>query len=301
MFFRRADVFVRAVSFCPIPHPYRVRGWGLFVMNHLPWFKFFPADWLKGTRAFSPLRKGIWIDLLAYGWESKIQGSIETDWESLARLCGVDRLTIESEIIGMNRDEILNLFCGECGAAYARCNASCNARCNASVTLLLRRMYAECNARELERQKKQKQRESANLRIKAWREKNCPRNVPDKKSEVRSQYKDKDICAEALSSSQAELHLKDEHRRPPPFTKPTLEEVEAYCRKRGNKVDPIAFLAHYESNGWRVGRNPMQNWKAAVVTWEKRRENDVAPQQPRGRTIRPAHEVLEEAERLGQL
>lgn len=52
------------------------------------------------------------------------------------------------------------------------------------------------------------------------------------------------------------------------FVKPSLEEVVAYCRERGNGVDPAAWLAHYESNGWRVGRNPMKDWKAAVRTWE---------------------------------
>lgn len=53
------------------------------------------------------------------------------------------------------------------------------------------------------------------------------------------------------------------------FIKPTLEEVRAYCLERKNKVDPEAFIAHYESNGWRVGKNPMKCWKSAVVTFEK--------------------------------
>jgi len=49
--------------------------------------------------------------------------------------------------------------------------------------------------------------------------------------------------------------------------RPTLEEIQAYCREKKYPVDAEAFLAHYESNGWKVGRNPMKNWKAAVVTW----------------------------------
>lgn len=59
-------------------------------------------------------------------------------------------------------------------------------------------------------------------------------------------------------------------RAPPSraFRKPALEEVAAYCRERNNRVDPAAWLAHYESNGWRVGRNPMKDWRAAVRTWE---------------------------------
>lgn len=60
-------------------------------------------------------------------------------------------------------------------------------------------------------------------------------------------------------------------------TRPTLEEVVAYCRERRNKVDPDKWFAYYESNGWRVGKNPMKNWKAAIRTWEKSEFNQTAP------------------------
>lgn len=53
------------------------------------------------------------------------------------------------------------------------------------------------------------------------------------------------------------------------FVPPTVEEVRAYCQERGNKVDPQAFVDHYTSNGWMVGRNKMKSWKAAVGTWER--------------------------------
>lgn len=53
------------------------------------------------------------------------------------------------------------------------------------------------------------------------------------------------------------------------FTPPTVEEVEAYCFERNNRVDAEKFVDYYNSNGWRVGRNPMKDWKAAVRTWER--------------------------------
>lgn len=55
------------------------------------------------------------------------------------------------------------------------------------------------------------------------------------------------------------------------FVKPTLQEVTDYCKAKGYDIDPLQFCAHYESNGWRVGRNPMKSWRASVVTWVKRR------------------------------
>lgn len=53
------------------------------------------------------------------------------------------------------------------------------------------------------------------------------------------------------------------------FVPPTVEEVRAYCQERGNNVDPQAFVDHYTSNGWMVGKNKMKSWKAAVGTWER--------------------------------
>ena len=52
------------------------------------------------------------------------------------------------------------------------------------------------------------------------------------------------------------------------FTPPTVDEVRAYCKERHNTVNPERFVAWYEANGWKVGKNPMKNWKAAVRTWE---------------------------------
>lgn len=57
------------------------------------------------------------------------------------------------------------------------------------------------------------------------------------------------------------------------FVRPTLEEVQAYCQQRGNNVDAERFCDFYEMKGWKVGREIMKDWKAAVRTWEKN-DND---------------------------
>lgn len=54
------------------------------------------------------------------------------------------------------------------------------------------------------------------------------------------------------------------------FRPPTIAEVAAHCQARRNTVDAEAFVAFYESKGWRVGAQPMKSWTAAIVTWEKR-------------------------------
>lgn len=54
------------------------------------------------------------------------------------------------------------------------------------------------------------------------------------------------------------------------FAPPSLSEVSDYCQERGNGVDPEQFVDFYASKGWRVGNQPMKDWRAAVRTWEKR-------------------------------
>ena len=53
------------------------------------------------------------------------------------------------------------------------------------------------------------------------------------------------------------------------FVPPTEDEVALYCIERRNHVNAQKFVDYYSSNGWKVGRNPMKDWKAAVRTWER--------------------------------
>lgn len=53
------------------------------------------------------------------------------------------------------------------------------------------------------------------------------------------------------------------------FVPPTAEEVKAYCQERKNNVDAETFVDFYASKGWKVGKDPMKDWKACVRTWEK--------------------------------
>lgn len=53
------------------------------------------------------------------------------------------------------------------------------------------------------------------------------------------------------------------------FQKPTVEELNAYCKERGNGIDAQGFFDYYESKGWVIGKSPMKDWKAAVRNWER--------------------------------
>lgn len=54
------------------------------------------------------------------------------------------------------------------------------------------------------------------------------------------------------------------------FKPPAEEEVAAYVSEKGYSIDPVKFVAFYESKGWMVGKNKMKDWKSAVRGWAAR-------------------------------
>ena len=68
----------------------------------------------------------------------------------------------------------------------------------------------------------------------------------------------------------AEKQKASESKSPPnKFVKPSIEEVRAFIQEKGFHVDADAWYAHYESNGWMVGKNKMKSWQASVNYWEQ--------------------------------
>lgn len=65
------------------------------------------------------------------------------------------------------------------------------------------------------------------------------------------------------------------------FAPPSEAEVIAYCQERKNNVDPMKFHAYYTSNGWKVGKNAMKDWKAAVRTWEQNSDKQEPQRKPK--------------------
>ena len=90
-----------------------------------------------------------------------------------------------------------------------------------------------------------------------------------KNNNVNNENKEIVIEGVVVSNEQQTLPtpIKEKKRRSSVFVKPTLEECIAYANEKGFNWDVTRFYNYYESNGWRVGRNPMKNWKAAMSNW----------------------------------
>lgn len=98
--------------------------------------------------------------------------------------------------------------------------------------------------------------------------------------------------------------------RPPNRTawkKPTIEEVKLLAFKAElPESEAEYFWNYYESNGWKVGRNPMRSTAAAVANWKRNYEGNVyarnqrnATQNPRDvGTCKPTSNAVEAAKRI---
>lgn len=93
---------------------------------------------------------------------------------------------------------------------------------------------------------------------------------------------------ENITSSNTTLNNTSEYKsmseNPPArtrFTPPTLEEVQAYCKERNKGVNAEKWFNYYTANGWKVGKNPMKDWKAAVRTWEQGGQSEEAKEDNR--------------------
>ena len=74
------------------------------------------------------------------------------------------------------------------------------------------------------------------------------------------------------------------------FIPPSEDDVRSYCREKGyTNVDAADFVDYYESNGWKVGRVPMKDWRRTVNRWHRSGGT-------RRQDTRPAGQVLRERE-----
>jgi hypothetical protein len=177
------------------------------------------------------------MDLLAVMHENDERGEITGTHASLARIARCTEAEMRDALREINVTKTGHVTVG-----------------HANVTVLNRRMARAHKERVSARERKQKQRGTST-------HEEPPE--PDVTETSRS-----------YSSSSSSTSVNTPPKSPSPkkrFTKPTLDEVAAYCRERGNTISASIWFDHYESNGWRVGKNPMKDWRASVRYWEQNR------------------------------
>lgn len=97
-------------------------------------------------------------------------------------------------------------------------------------------------------------REQNRMAQERFRNKSKHRKPPSAQAEAEAEEKIQGAKAHAFSTK---------------FKKPTIEEVLLLASKSGlPELEAQKFFNYYESNGWKVGRNPMKSWTHALVNWK---------------------------------
>ena len=134
-----------------------------------------------------------------------------------------------------------------------------------------------------EERKQNKLTQSRNL------EEICKKSTPEIEIEL-----EKDIEIEKKIHSSAKSTTTKRKR----FEKPSISEIKQYCIERNNNVNAEQFYDYYESNGWKVGKNSMKDWKAAVRTWERSeyRKSTTTKKTNTEQTLDAIYKVMNESE-----
>ena len=104
-------------------------------------------------------------------------------------------------------------------------------------------------------------------------QKQCTSNANAVQSECTSNA----IKGKERKGKEIKINIKErEKEKPTRFFPPSLEEVKNYILEKNYEVDAEAFVAFYSSKDWFIGKNKMRDWRAALVTWEKRKREQMA-------------------------
>ena len=199
-----------------------------------PAFQFYADDFLAGTMTMTNEERGAYISLLCLQWSKGF----------------VTELDIQRICLGMP----------------THCQGICQSKFQLGDDGHYRNQRLEVE-RSKQKERSEKQRDIANLR---WN-KNA-KAMPTHYQEDAEAYAKSvpEVCSPSPSPSPI---IKIQADKPPStrFQKPTLEQLNTKAALIGLSTTEVdKFWNYYESNGWKVGKNPMKSWSAALQNWLSR-------------------------------
>lgn len=207
-------------------------------MPKLQWMKWYPMDYINDTRELSIEAKGCLVDILCFMWNSENRGTWAGTYQEFARVTGCAWEFAPSIIHELSRKAL---------RVTERDN---------SVTLENRRMIREYlhYKNNANRQRQYRFRHKSNAIV-------TDKTPLDSSRLLKTQDLKTTSTTNKVGASAPVRQV---------FSKPSALEVKDYAKSIGFELDGERFCDHYEANGWKVGRNPMRSWQAAVRTWKNR-------------------------------
>lgn len=227
-------------------------------MAKQPWLKLWTADTLAALATFTPAARGAWLSIVCVLSDSPTRGIRILPLVKWARSIGATVDQTQSILKELQAEQAFDFADCDDGLQITsrrmvresqglKTNAERQARFRAARNGVQRYSNAQSNA-EVTPCVLREENEKSNASV--TQEKRASNAVEDRRQKTEKE------------------EINKEERRKHRFQRPTLEEVSAYVGAIKASIDPQRWLDYYEANGWRVGRNPMRDWKAAVRTWK---------------------------------
>ena len=94
---------------------------------------------------------------------------------------------------------------------------------------------------------------------------NVYERIPEIQTNTNDTLSVSDSVSESDKKEKCEKKNTNEVKR---FKVPTLEQAKAYFAEKGyTELEAERFVDHFTANGWKVGKSPMKDWKAAARNW----------------------------------
>ena len=219
-----------------------------------PAFQFYADDFLGGTITMSHAERGLYIQALCLQWT---QGAIEReDLEALAGAVPVAKVAAKFAVGEDGKLRNARMESEREKQSEYRAKQSGNGKAGA-----VKRWHGGANGDAIATP-------MANGMANAWPEHSSPSPSPSPSpvSVTDSVSVPSNGCVPLEPSAPLS------EQKPAPvkrFNKPSAEEVGLQCAKIGlTDAEGAKFVSYYESNGWRVGRNPMRSWPHALQNWK---------------------------------
>lgn len=74
------------------------------------------------------------------------------------------------------------------------------------------------------------------------------------------------------NATDIDIDIRDKNNKR--FIKPSVKDIADYCNNNNYNIDAERFYDYYESKGWKVGKAPMKDWKAAVRMWSRNNKQE---------------------------
>ena len=124
--------------------------------------------------------------------------------------------------------------------------------------------FDDMNVQKMEERDKRRREANKKNINKRWNDKKY-KSIPMVSQDTNGILSVSDSVSESDKKEKCEKKNTNEVKR---FKAPTAEQAKEYFSEKGYmESEAERFVDHFTANGWKVGKSPMKDWKAAARNW----------------------------------